>query len=219
MCNFGIRKMIKRIFFNLFWNLVQWSSCLYSHKTSEKIRVFNVILYSAWISNEFKSFGKGSRIISFSCLLGGKYITIGENCYIGRNTVLTAWARHGSDIFSPQIIIGNNVQIGDDSHITATNRIDIGNNVLAGKKITITDNAHGRSDYEALSIPPSLRSLYSPGPVIIEEGVWIGDKVTILPNVRIGKNAIIGANAVVTKDIPDNCVVGGIPAKVIKIMK
>ena len=58
--------------------------------------------------------------------------------------------------------------------------------------------------------------MYTAGPVIIEDGVWIGDKVTILPNVRIGKNAVIGANSVVTKDIPENCVAGGIPAKIIK---
>jgi len=70
-----------------------------------------------------------------------------------------------------------------------------------------------------LSIPPKNRTLYSSGPVIIEDCVWIGDKVTILPNVRIGKNTIIGANSVVVKDIPGNCVAGGIPAKVIKIIE
>ena len=85
--------------------------------------------------------------------------------------------------------------------------------------MTITDNSHGKSDYESLSIPPILRLLHSKGPVIIEDGVWIGDKVTILPGVRIGENSIIGANALVTKDVPANCVVGGVPAKLIKIIK
>lgn len=113
--------------------------------------------------------------------------------------MLTAWDRYGSETFRPQIIIGNNVSIGDDSHITAINRIEIGNNVLTGKKITITDNSHGKSTFEMLSFPPAIRQLYSEGPVIIEEGVWIGDKVTILANVHIGENAIIGANAVVQK--------------------
>jgi acetyltransferase-like isoleucine patch superfamily enzyme len=133
--------------------------------------------------------------------------------------VFTAWDRYGSDSFTPQIIIGNNVSIGGESHITAINRIEIGNNVLTGRKITITDNSHGKSTSHYICISPALRPLFSEGPVIIGDGVWIGDKVTILPNVHIGKNAIIGANAVVTRDIPANCVAGGIPAKVIKTIK
>ena len=65
---------------------------------------------------------------------------------------------------------------------------------------------------------PSLRKLYSKGPVIIEDNVWIGEGVAILPNVIIGENSIIGANAVVTKDIPRNSVVGGNPAKIIRTL-
>ncbi|MDR2406844.1 MAG: sugar O-acetyltransferase, partial [Bacteroidales bacterium] len=57
------------------------------------------------------------------------------------------------------------------------------------------------------------------GSVVIEDNVWIGDKVTILPGVHIGYGSIIGANAVVTKDVPANCVVGGNPAKIIKVIK
>lgn len=175
--------------------------------------------YSAWVSREFKSFGRDSVVQRHVYLIGGKYISIGNKSCVGLRAVLTAWDKYESDTFLPEIIIGNHVSIGDDSHITAINRIEIGNHVLTGKKITITDNAHGKSDFELLSLSPTARPLYSAGPVIIEDGVWIGDKATILPNVRIGKNAIIGANAVVTKDIPANCVAGGIPAKVIKIIE
>lgn len=172
-----------------------------------------------WISREFKSFGKDSVVQRHIYLLGGKYISIGSQSFIGLRAILTAWDKYGSDRFEPAIIIGNHVSIGEDSHITAINQIEIGNNVLMGKKITITDNSHGASKLELLSLSPAARPLYSAGPVIIEDGVWIGDKVTILSNVRIGENAIIGANAVVTKDIPPNCLAGGIPAKVIKIIE
>ena len=174
-------------------------SFIYSYKINETIFSIKIIFYSAWISREFKFFGKGSRIYSFNSLRGGKYISIGTNCSLGRRTVLTAWDRHGTYKFNPNIFIGNNVAIGDDCHISATNRIEIGNNVLTGKKITIIDSAHGKSNFESLLIAPSVRQLYSDGSIIIEDCVWIGDKVTILPNVRIGKNAIIGANAVVNK--------------------
>ena len=164
-------------------------------------------------------FGKDSIVQPNIKLIGGKYISLGKKSNIGFRAILTAWDKFGSDTFYPEIIIGSNVSIGDDCHITAINRIEIGNNVLMGHKITITDNAHGKSNLDSLSLPPAIRPLYSAGPVFIEDGVWIGDKATILSNVRIGKNSIIGANAVVTKDIPMNCIAGGVPAKVLKVMK
>lgn len=205
-----VRSSIYKIF--VFWSFV------YSYALSKKLTNLKNFIYTAWISREFKKIDKFS-IIGFPInLVGGKYISIGDRCSIGKRAVLTAWDTRSDETFFPQITIGNNVSIGDDSHITAINRIEIGNNVLTGKKVTLTDNSHGKSEIKLLQIPPSDRPMYSEGPVIIEEGVWIGDKVTILPNVRIGKNAIIGANAVVTKDIPANCVAGGIPAKVIKVI-
>jgi acetyltransferase-like isoleucine patch superfamily enzyme len=208
--------MIKKLFVRFIVVLGKSWSYIYSYKLNRKLSNIKIILYSAWISREFKSFGVRSRIYSVSSLVGGKYISIGERSLLGTRTVLTAWDKYGSDLFTPQIFIGDNVNIGDDCHITAINSIKIGNNVLTGKKITITDSAHGKNDFEFLSIPPAERPLYSAGPVIIDDAVWIGDKVTILANVHIGKNAIIGANAVVTKDIPANCVAGGIPARILK---
>lgn len=198
------------------WLYGKFVSLLFPYKRYAIAKIIFNKLYSAWISKEFKSFGKDSVIQQKMNLIGGKYILIGNNTSIGTHTSLTAWDKYELDTFTPEIIIKNNVCIGDDCHITAINRIEIGNNVLTGKKVTITDNSHGESSIESISIAPLLRPMHSSGPVIIEDGVWIGDKVTILSNVRIGRNSIIGANAVVTKDIPANCVAGGIPAKVIK---
>lgn len=191
---------------------------IYSPQTSKYFDFVRSILYTAWISPDLKYLGRGSRITSFMSLHGAKYIEIGNKCSIGKLAVITAWDNYGSDNYSPQIVIGDNVIIGTESHITAINLIKIGNNVLTGKKVTITDNSHGTSTIRSLDNSPSERALFSAGPVIIEDNVWIGDKVTILPNVRIGCNAIIGANSVVTKDVEPNSVVGGIPAKVIKIL-
>lgn len=101
-------------------------------------------------------------------------------------------------------------------HITAINRITIGNDVLTGRWVTITDNSHGDTDYSTLQMRPVSRPLISKGPVLIGNNVWIGDKVTILPGVTIGEGAVIAANAVVTKDIPAYSVAVGNPARVIK---
>lgn len=209
----------KKISYLSLWYIGRVCSFIYSYPLNRDINKVSCKLYSAWISKEFRSFGKDSVVQLNINLIGGKYISIGGKTFIGTRSTLTAWDKYGMDTFQPEINIGNNVSIGDDSHITAINKIEIGNNVLTGKKITITDNSHGKSNLEFLLFSPLDRPLYSAGPVYIEDGVWIGDKVTILPNVRIGKNSIIGANAVVTKDIPANCVAGGIPAKVIKIIE
>jgi acetyltransferase-like isoleucine patch superfamily enzyme len=85
--------------------------------------------------------------------------------------------------------------------------------------VTITDNSHGSSDEIYQGVPPVKRKLYTKGPVEIGNNVWIGDKATILPGVTIGDNCIVAANAVVTKSIPENSIVAGNPAKVIKTIK
>lgn len=183
-------------------------------------RSLSCIVYTNWIKREFKFFGNKSYINPcFSYLLGAQYITIGERCNIGRSVQLTAWDKFKGQKFTPEIIIGNNCSIGEDSHITAINSIRLGNNVLLGKKILITDNAHGASSAELLDIAPNYRPLISKGPVVIDDNVWIGEKSSIMPGVHIGKGVIVAANSVVTKDVPPYCVVAGVPAKVIKVMK
>ena len=94
--------------------------------------------------------------------------------------------------------------------------IKIDSNVLIGSRVLITDHSHGNNEIADLLLPPSQRVLYSKGPVIIEENVWIGDGAAVLPNVTIGKNSIIGANTVITKDVPPNCIVVGNPARIVK---
>lgn len=173
-------------------------------------------LYTIWISSEFKAVGNGSSIGYPLNLLGGKSISIGENVNIGKRVILNAWEKHNDLFYYPQITIGKGSTIGDDCHITSTQKILIGDNVLMGRKILISDNSHGSINIEDMSKITTKRDLSSKGPIIICNSVWIGEKATILSGVTIGENAIIGANSVVTKDVPANCVVGGVPAKIIK---
>jgi len=149
-------------------------------------------------------------------VIGRQYISIGNYSSFGKRAIVAAWKREENN---PCIRIGENVAIGDDCFITAFNQIVIGNNVLIAQKVTITDNSHGMmKSLEELKVHPSRRMPFSKGPVIIEDNVWIGDKVTICPNVRIGEGAIIGANSVITKDVPAYTVAAGAPARVIKII-
>lgn len=117
--------------------------------------------------------------------------------------------------FTPELTIGDDVYFGDFCHIGCIERLEIGNGVLGGSKIYITDHYHGSICKEELSQRPALRPLSSK-PVKIGDNVWIGDGVCIMPGVTIGNNVIIGANAVVTHSFPENVVIAGCPAKIIR---
>ena len=119
--------------------------------------------------------------------------------------------------YQPSIKIGNNVSFGNDCHIGCINEIIISDGVLLGSHILINDHSHGQTDYIS-DQRPSDRELISKGPIYIGKNVWICDGVCVLPGVTIGENSIIGANAVVTKDIPANCVAAGNPAKVVRYL-
>lgn len=119
---------------------------------------------------------------------------------------------------NPKIEIGENCVIGDNFHIAANSKIEIGNNVLIASNVFISDLNHGiysGGDCSSPDIPPNERKIDSK-PIKIKDNVWIGEKVSILPGVTIGKGSIIGANSVVTKDIEDYSIAVGNPAKVIK---
>ena len=106
-------------------------------------------------------------------------------------------------------------QIDDNSGIGAYSQIGlvkIGKNVMMGVDCLIISQNHM---FANLSIPMREQGFHSPEPVIIEDDVWIGSRVTILPGVKIGYGSIVGAAAVVSKDVEPLTIVGGNPAKII----
>lgn len=189
---------------------------VYSYKTYRKLSLFSDYVYSLWISHEFKSIGKNSIVYKMARLEGGKNIEIGTHTVIGKRSVLTAWTRYKNQILHPQISIGDDCDFGEYLHLTCINRIKIGNGVLTGRWVTISDNSHGESTYYDMMKMPVDRPVVSKGIIEIEDNVWIGDKVTILPDVKIGEGAIVAANSVVTKDVPPYSVVAGCPARIVK---
>ena len=158
-----------------------------------------------------------ARLIRFPIdVRGKKHIEISDGFTTGRGCRIEAYpiSKNGK-----VLRIGKNVQINDYVHITAMNDVQIGDNVLMASKIYISDCLHGsykgdNNDSSPLINPIDRR--YSFSKVIIKKNVWIGEFVSILPSVEIGEGAIIGANTVVTKDIPPYTIAVGNPAKVIK---
>jgi lipopolysaccharide O-acetyltransferase len=156
-----------------------------------------------------------ARMIRFPIeLRGKKYIDFGRN--------LTTGVGCRFEVFSENeklLHFGDNVQVNDYVHICAMEKVSIGNNVLMASHIYISDNSHGKykgEQDEAFPLIPPIKRDYYKSPVIIEDNAWIGEGVVILPGVRIGKSSIVGANSVVTKNIPDYSIAAGNPAKVIR---
>ena len=145
-----------------------------------------------------------------------KYITVGDKFLAGPGFRIEAWDRYHSQSCSPTIRIGNNVSFNYWCHVGANNRIEIGDNVLIGSGVLITDHQHGDIDNIDFNKTWRAQPLFSKGPVIIEDNVWVGENACIMPGVTIGRNSIIGANSVVTKDVPPNAVVVGNPARAIR---
>lgn len=110
------------------------------------------------------------------------------------------------------LILGENFGINSYSRIVAHEKIEIGNNVTIGQMVSILDHDH---NYVMKGANMGLDG-YQTAPVKVGNNVWIGDKSTILRGVSIGDNVVVGANTLVNKDVPANCVIGGVPFKILK---
>ena len=142
-----------------------------------------------------------------------QYINVGIKMTSGPGLRLEAWDSYAGERYSPSIIIGDGVIFNYNCHIGCIDSITIGNDTLIGSNVLITDHQHGNLDNLALDTPFKDQPLHSKGPVVIGENVWIGENACIMPGVTVGSHSVIGANAVVTKDVPDGAVVGGVPAR------
>jgi len=176
-------------------------------------QILSKYFYSVYVSSKFKLFNFGSFVEYPLYVTGGKNIEIGKQVVIGKRLRIETFDEYRGVNFKPLIKIGDFVGINHDCHIGAIEYIEIGNNVLIASKVYISDHSHGNTNLKDLLIPPVHRPLVTKGKVIIEDDVWIGEGVVILPGVRIGRGAIVGSNAVVSKDVPPYSIVGGVPAK------
>lgn len=128
---------------------------------------------------------------------------------VGKNIVIKHGAYFGD---GKNIVMGKESQLGINCKVE--NDLVMGDYVLMGPEVVIYSSMHAYND---LSIPIMHQGAKPIRHVVIGNDVWIGLRAVIMPGVTIGNHAIIGAGAVVTKDIPDYAVVGGVPAKIIHL--
>jgi acetyltransferase-like isoleucine patch superfamily enzyme len=159
------------------------------------------------------------RIGKYCKFLGHDQISFRGSAHFGDFCWVQAISRYRNKTFKSEILIGKNFHANNNLHIGCTGKIVIGDNVLVGSNVSILDHGHGlygTLNSSSPEIPPIQREL-SDGCIFIEDNVWIGEGAKILGSLSIGSGSIIAANAVVTKDVPKNTIVAGIPSKVIKI--
>lgn len=163
---------------------------------------------------KFGAFGERSLIMwKPTTIFNEQFIEIGVDTLIGPDVSLSAGMVPGQECITyPVVSIGDRCLIGRGSGIVGHFSIEIGNDVWTGHHVYITDQNHG---YEDLTKPISQQSQPERA-VKIGDGSWLGYGTVVLPGVTIGKHVVIGANSVVTRDIPDYSVAVGSPAKVIK---
>lgn len=194
-----MRKNIPKIIFD---EINEWIKFIIQNIPS---RTGKYIRQYYW-SNKFKKYGD----ISLSCgciITAPQNISIGNKVAIMHNCCLYAH-NNGLLTIGDRVGINHNVMLGasDDGEI------HIGNDVLIGPNVVIRASNH---QYLQKNIPINKQG-HTGGKITIEDDVWIGANVVILPNVTIGKGSVIGAGSIVNKDIPSYSLAGGVPARVIK---
>lgn len=194
------------------------------------MRVFNLLRrISRFISQKrlpkFATSPKDLTIQSPYQISNADRIYIGDSVKLGANSVLKlslkypgAWLQHPqkehvNQVFTPTLTIGDRVTATSALQITVFSEVIIEDDVMFASNVFICDGMHG---YGSANVPYKYQGIEKVSSIIVKKGSWIGQNVVILPGITIGEYAIVGANSVVTRSIPDRCIAAGIPASVIK---
>ena len=158
---------------------------------------------------------KGSNVVieRKRKIVNPHHIEIGNNVFIGSNSFIAANTEKFGQNFTPIIKIGNNVSATAMLQIHCMDKIIIEDDVLIATNVFMCDGSHGY--YNGIE-PYKNQLLFKIAPIRIGKGSWIGQNVVIMPGVNIGIQCIIGANSVVTKNIPDYCIAVGNPCVIKK---
>lgn len=164
----------------------------------------------------FATFGRDSLIRPPVKIWNPRHIKIGTKVFIAENAFLSVVTNSHNRVFDPVLEIGSGVCIGRNFHVSCVSHVLIEENVLISDNVYIGDGYHG---FEALNTPIIYQPMISKGPVKVRKDSFIGINSVILPGVTIGAHSVVGASSVVTRSVPDYCVVAGNPARVIRFLK
>ncbi len=188
------------------------------------LRSYKLLLRLYWPNKLF--LGKRVQFFNIQNIQLGKWTKLGDYCYLsalgkgklslGDNVGIGAHSRiiisTSFQNIGEHITIGNNVGIGEFAYLGGAGGLTIGNDCIVGQYFSCHPENH---NYKNTNLKIRAQGVNRKG-IFIGENCWIGSKVTILDGVTIGNNCIIAAGAVVNKNMPNNCIIGGVPAKVIK---
>lgn len=175
-----------------------------------------VELYGVWKENIVarKFFAQNDSELRFSFLpLDMRYVRVGRGCMIERGARIMCFPEFGKHQLKPDFILENGVTIGPRLTALVADKLVIKRNAILAENVSLVTENHGMN---ASAETPYAWQELTTGPIVIGEGCWIGQNVTVLANVEIGDRCIIAAGAVVTKSIPSRSIAAGVPAKVIK---
>lgn len=180
----------------------------------ERLKLWGAIGPHSEHAKRFGAFGAGTMIsFPWTNLYGERWMQIGANTMVGPGVSLSVGIAPDQEMMSnPVLTIGDRCLINKGTAIVAHWRIDIEDDVFTGHNCYITDQNHG---YDDLDRPIGQQSMPEK-PVKIGAGSWLGHGTIVLPGVTIGRHVTVAAGSVVTTDLPDNCVAGGVPARVIR---
>jgi acetyltransferase-like isoleucine patch superfamily enzyme len=183
----------------------------------EKVNLLETLLYrlkgALYYRRVFGSFGSGSVLFQPLLLSNPQFIHIGRNVMIRKGARLEAVISDPSTL--PELRIGDNVNIEQNVHIVCHSRVTIGNDVSITGNCAIVDVTH---PYMDVCNPVKIGDRVSSDRSMVEIGdkSFLGFNAIILPNVRIGRNCVVGAHSLVSRNVSDYTVVAGNPARVVR---
>jgi acetyltransferase-like isoleucine patch superfamily enzyme len=184
------------------------------HRGWYQVRNFGAIAPGTRTADRFGSFGAGS-IVAFppASLYGERHIHIGAGTMVAPWATLAAgYSPDQPDVPDRALVLGDRCVVGIRSGLVAHECIEVGDDVWFGQDVFVTDSNHGFDDLDV----PIGRQVGKHEPVTIGAGSWIGHGAVILPGAAIGRGVVVAAGSVVRGEVPDHCVVAGVPARVVR---
>jgi acetyltransferase-like isoleucine patch superfamily enzyme len=183
---------------------------LFCYRTAVR---FRSKCFSVLISGAFARFGKRTVLMLPLRVKGENRIAIDEEVFIGAGSWLQTHPDEENQAIA--ISIGRGTSIAGNCVISAVRSVRLEEEVLLARNVYISDHIHKYSEIATAILAQGVDKIL---PVLIQRGAWLGQNVVICPGVTVGEGAVIGANSVVTKDVPSRCIAAGAPARIVKMI-